>query len=88
MRQMWWKNTAGRQHRQRDGHADVSQVPVCWSLHLNGCFLHSWPHVRRILRNVTKSESVCTRTYWDASSDATRILSLYRCLENRRLQLA
>ena len=35
MRVRWRKNTAGRWHRQRGGHAAADQVPVCWSLDFN-----------------------------------------------------
>jgi len=32
MRGKWWKNTAGRLHKLRDGNAASDQVTMCWSL--------------------------------------------------------
>jgi len=52
MRRMCRKNTAGRWHRRRDGHAAADQIPMCWSLDFN-CLpdiqTHIWPSAPDLL---------------------------------------
>jgi hypothetical protein len=47
----WWKNTAGRQHRRRGGHATADQVPVLRSLGFNSTAFRMHLHLTTCLPN-------------------------------------